>query len=90
MVMEILSNVLYNISLFGTIIAIIFSIVVISQDKKTFFGLGKFFCIFLIFTWISYIGMSVFNITTIKSTTDKTDTKKQGAYYMVKDKQLLA
>ena len=89
MVMEILSNVLYNVSFFGTIIAIIFSIVVISKDKKTFFGLGKFFCIFLVFTWVSYIGMSVFSITTIKNTTDKSDAKKQGAYYMVKDKQLI-
>lgn len=88
MVLEIISNVLYNISLVGTIIAIIFSIVVILKDKKSFFGLGKFFCVFFVFTWAIYIGMSIVNITTIKNDTDKTDTKKQGAYYELKDKQL--
>lgn len=76
MTLDVLNNVLYNISFYGSIIALIASFIILIFKINLFKGIGKTLCIVFIVTWTLYLGVSIFMMvtTTIETKSDSNKT----------------
>lgn len=78
MTLDVLSNVLYNVSFYGSIIALIASFIILIFKIDLFKGIGKTLCRIFIVTWILYLGMSI--STMVITTIDNNDNTKKTSW----------
>lgn len=62
MTVNILTNVLYTVSLYGSIITLFFSLIVNMFEIKIFKNMGMVLCCLFIITWVGYFSLNIFII----------------------------
>ncbi|SHJ85774.1 hypothetical protein SAMN02745248_01121 [Hathewaya proteolytica DSM 3090] len=60
MTISILSNVLYTVSLYGSIITLFFSLIINMFKIKLFKTLGKVLCRLFIIFWVFYLALNIY------------------------------